>query len=345
MRTLWTLLAIGLLALAGCPTTGDDDASDDDVGDDDAADCVYQAPTEWVAAGALPSARESLAAVSSGGNVILLGGWTGSATSDQVSVAAVSDGQLGTWTDGPALPVGLEHHAAVVVDGVLYVIGGDDGAAGRTEVYRAELGGSLGAWSETAPLPQPRVFHAAVAHGDWIYVVGGLQGFTTAQPTVYRGEVGGDGEIGSWEEARALPDARYAAAALVQDDVLYVLGGAWNGSTATQSGWSAAIEPDGSLGEWYAAMAIPAATLSHGAVLAGDRVVLTGGFDWTTASADAHAALASTGPTTWAPLPSLPDARFAHGAVLVDGHALLLGGWETLGNAMHDAAVSARVCE
>jgi len=80
-------------------------------------------------------------------------------------------------------------------------------------------------------------------------------------------------------------------------------------------------------------------------VLAGDRVVLTGGFDWTTASADAHAALASTGPTTWAPLPSLPDARFAHGAVLVDGHALLLGGWETLGNAMHDAAVSARVCE
>ncbi len=86
--------------------------------------------------------------------------------------------------------------------------------------------------------------------------------------------------------------------------------------------------------------------LSHGTILAGDRVLVTGGLEgWETPSTEVSYAMAKGGPVTWGPAAELPEPRFAHGAVRVGEYALLLGGWEGFNDGIHESIVSARVCE
>jgi hypothetical protein len=151
---------------------------------------------------------------------------------DAVERATFDGTTLGAFSALAPLPLGLTHHAAVVREHVLYVIGGITGANARTDILRSKIdeAGDLGAWEDAGQLPEGRATSAAFVYEDELYVVAGAtkaQGGEVA--TVLRASFQADGSVGSFEELTALPKARaHAHQAPVIGSTIYSAGGSIN---------------------------------------------------------------------------------------------------------------------
>lgn len=84
----------------------------------------------------LPEARGALAAAAGADTVWAIGGRTGD--NDVVARVDVYDRTSDTWTDGLPLPAPREGAVATVVDGVVYVFGGQDGALATSSLKLGE---------------------------------------------------------------------------------------------------------------------------------------------------------------------------------------------------------------
>lgn len=124
----------------------------------------------------------------------------------------------GEWGEGPALRVGRSGHAAVVVDGGVFVIGGEDERGQPLASVEVLLPGAS-AWVEAPPLPTPRTNAAAAVLDGQVYVMGGR---TERKPTD-RVDVLTPG--GGWRAAPPLPSAREGAVAATLDGRIYLVGG------------------------------------------------------------------------------------------------------------------------
>jgi len=116
-------------------------------------------------------------------------------------------------------------------------------------------------WRQTSDLPAPRAGTAAVAHNDFIYVIGGVDGRDFVA-TVEYAPILKDGNIGQWQYAPELNEARGFIDAVVHNGTIYVVGGGNgpSGHNLLRSVESAKINADGSLAPWVLeqnAMKIP----------------------------------------------------------------------------------------
>lgn len=119
------------------------------------------------------------------------GAGPGNAPTDAVYRARIQeDGTLGAWETQPSLPVGVAYAPLAQSAGVLYVLGGETGAAApgdatltgtRTneivyaplDLRTSEIAGA--AWSSNpGSLIKNRASHSAVVAGGWVLVSGGL---------------------------------------------------------------------------------------------------------------------------------------------------------------------------
>ncbi len=94
------------------------------------------------------------------------GGFDGRALS---TTAECYDPSHGGWIDVADMGKGRYGHSMVVLDGLIYAIGGSDGDTRLVECYDP----SADAWTPVAPMLTPRRFTAAAAVDGKIYVVGG----------------------------------------------------------------------------------------------------------------------------------------------------------------------------
>lgn len=87
----------------------------------------------------LPEPRSAMASVFSGGQLICMGGELANATADAKAGITengtftrvdVYDVDLDEWQQGPDLPVGLHSSCAVILDDLIYIIGGRTAAGG-----------------------------------------------------------------------------------------------------------------------------------------------------------------------------------------------------------------------
>lgn len=143
--------------------------------------------------------------------------------------------------------------AVLEVNGVIYALGGIDGRKflKTTEYTRIQPDGSLGSWEKGALLNDARGFFDAVAHNGFIYAVGGGKGDNgkILLRTIERSAIGEGGAIEGWvTEERRLNYPRRCVKLFVANSRIYALGGF--GGTLLDSVESAAINEDGSLGEW-----------------------------------------------------------------------------------------------
>jgi hypothetical protein len=124
------------------------------------------------------------------------------------------------WKSLPDLPVPLNHHAAAVVDGVLYVMGGAVnfglGMVERAEVYA--LLPEATAWEERAPMPEARWGHGAAEMGGKVFVAGGRRAEDKAL-LIY------DPASDRWEIGPDLPTPRDHLGVVALDNLLYTVGG------------------------------------------------------------------------------------------------------------------------
>lgn len=137
---------------------------------------------EWTAEKAsleLPRARAGLAVVESGGRLWAIGGrGDDGVVSGRVDVW---DPALRKWLQQPSLTMPRAHHAAAVVDGELYVLGGFDEQGAAVECVET----LAGQWSSLGRMPKALYGLAAAAAGDRILLSGGAGATDVASVMVY----------------------------------------------------------------------------------------------------------------------------------------------------------------
>ena len=161
-----------------------------------------------------------------------------------------------SWTAGTPMPTPRAHATAVVVDGLIYVIGG---AAGFSTFYSiVEIyDPATDSWTSGDSMPTARDAAAAAYLDGKIYVIGGRQSQYTAWiSTVEVYDIAGE----SWSTGPSLPQPIRDASAFVSGAKIYVPGGYVGGGAATAS----VHVLDTGTGAWTSGPSMPAAVEGYG---------------------------------------------------------------------------------
>jgi hypothetical protein len=132
-------------------------------------DLEADVPT-WEVIGLFPDVRDHLVGAYHKGKVYAIGGrdLLVHSITGRVDVLDVA---TGTWSVGPSLPTPRGGSGAAVIDGSIYVVGGETSthAFDDAEAYDT----SVGAWSVLPPMPGARHGVGVAAADDALYVEGG----------------------------------------------------------------------------------------------------------------------------------------------------------------------------
>ncbi len=149
-------------------------------------------------------------AATAAGRIYVIGGENG----EEISSVEVLDPGTGTWDAGTPMPTARHGIASVVVDDLVYVLGGTaDGVPLSTvEVYDPVLD----SWSRRAAMPTPRSGLVAVEWNNKIFAISGsyldvVEVFDIATNT--------------WATGTPMTTKRHGAGAAVIDGRIYVVGG------------------------------------------------------------------------------------------------------------------------
>jgi hypothetical protein len=182
---------------------------------------------------ALPSGgRTDGTAVQLGSKLAYIGGSDGTKASEQTFLADVYSGTFGPWKPGPALPAARARAGVVVLNGSVYVAGGNgpDGKPTDTVFVATQdlATGAVGAFAanDALKLPEARASAVLVAAGDGLILIGGTNG-SAVQGTVWKSTIDKAGKLQAWAPQASLPagqEVSEASGALVGDFV-YIYGG------------------------------------------------------------------------------------------------------------------------
>ncbi len=189
--------------------------------------------TEWVEAGQLPQPLTIHAVTTLEDQVYILGGTRTFAPDSQVLDAVYTapisaDGSLGEFQELSPFPTPIGWSTLDAVDRHLFAI------SGKVEFNPTQLTETIWA-AEASPDHQlspfeargmtiPRERHTAVVLDRTLVVIAG-GGDTGVLAAVEAAEVDPQGTLGPWMALSPLPEPRYAHAAFVYDNSIYVSGG------------------------------------------------------------------------------------------------------------------------
>jgi hypothetical protein len=290
----------------------------------------------------LPSNREGMGIAADEEHVYVVGGWTPEGTTAEVWIGT-RDGDTLVWTDGPALPVPIEHPAAGLTGGRFWFLGGDDEDGLRTDVFSADVAnGVVGGWVVGEPLDEPLTWVASARDGEHLFFVGGSSDFDSApSAAVHRLEAGDDGAY-TLVPQTPLPEGRFAASAVAADSVLYVVGGATSFSSAADTVWRAPID-DGTVGDWEELATLEDTLIVPALAVTGDTLIVAGGAsNWYVEERRVWQVSLADGGVRHAP--RLPEPRLGQGSARLGDQWILVGGWSDLSGVMHDTAAVTTLC-
>lgn len=276
----------------------------------------------------------------------------------------------GTWTTETPMPTARYAAVAEVVNGILYVVGGNNGSAGL-----ASLDGynpATNTWSSLAPMPSNRWLSEVGVINGQLYVVGGWGGGSCCPNNnlwVY------DPPTNTWSTKASPPTLTAQGAAGVINGKLYVTTAA-NGF----SGWRNFLHVyDPGTNGWTQLPNSPNVHVSPAAGVIAGKFYVVGGHDgigysgatdvydpltnsWTTVNTGAHGFYSSVGSVingllyvvggsngtttmatvevydpvsnTWTPQASMPTARSFPAAGVVNGTLYAVGGSSSSGSLL-----------
>ena len=264
--------------------------------------------------------------------VYLCGGWNGTYTNGVFTAPINSDGTLGTWAVGTALPGTLAASQAIVTKNRVYLIGGTIGNAASNQVgtiYTAAINsdGTLGSWVTDTSLPGALSFSQAIVTKNRVYMLGGRDQISWVS-TVYTAPINSDGTLGAWTTGTSLPSVvSYTQAAVIKNRV-YLFGG-WDGTTSYATVYTASINSDGTLGVWTISTSLPKPVSEAQVIVMKNRVYLLGGWSVTTGySSEIYSSAINADGTlgTWTMDANLPVALSESQVIATKNHVYLLGG-------------------
>jgi len=189
------------------------------------------------------------------------GAGTGLPTRNVLRSRISNDGNLAPWVFDTPLPANRHYIASSTfgLNGVLYVVGGKDGATTRyynNAVWsRPDANGVLSPWRETpafAPEDAGLSFSTVVATPGHLHLIGGLVNATSPTAAVITAPIEADGSIASWQAGPALPEPLWWHNAVALGGRVYVWGGLPTAEYTTISPrvYSAPITGSGELAAW-----------------------------------------------------------------------------------------------
>ncbi|MCB0065373.1 MAG: hypothetical protein KDE19_24780, partial [Caldilineaceae bacterium] len=200
---------------------------------------------EWRVRTSLPMALANVAAAPLGQRIYVAGGSTEAIDKDTSTISDkfwMYDITSDSWTQIGQLPYPLAGAELLAIDNALYLIGGWDGQAAQSEIWRysppkpntkddthsSDVPAGLAEWALITRMPIGRSFFGAVYAKDEIYVVGGYDG--------QQEETRADAYMlatNTWRELPPLPTAR-GGLRLVYDGLdIVAFGGGWTHSLDT----------------------------------------------------------------------------------------------------------------
>lgn len=264
--------------------------------------------------------------------------------SPKVYRAAISSG-LSSYTDLPDLPVGVMHHASLVANGHLFVIGGilnDSTVSNR--IYHAKLraDGSLSQWIlNPDTLPVPLWGHtASFVNGSIIITGGSSTTDTTALNTAYTSMVSPAGNIINISPLPPMSSKRNQHAAAVFGNVIYIAGGFNELGVITASVVYGVVDMYGGVTGWQTATSLPEPLYGLTASADQGRLVVSGGYNDNLGFSVqySYSADLSNGPTfTWSPS-TLYYTHYANAASFIhQGKLYITGGLDIFNATMNQA--------
>lgn len=205
-----------------------------------------------------------------------------------------------SWFTAAPMPTPRTAAAAAALDGVVYVIGGQDGFLRDLDVVEA-FDVAENSWRTVAPLPQPLRYAAAAALDGKVYVMGGLSG-VSGEPlsSVYVF----DAARGEWRRLSDLPVALSGAAAVVMDGRVHLVGGESRLSTLDHH-----LILDSASGTWSSSEPLPAGRGRLGVAVLGGRLWVLGGRGGSTLYSSAEVYVFDPVAEAWDDAVSLPTTR------------------------------------
>ena len=213
------------------------------------SDTFDPATRAWTAGASLPrglwGAASAVLRYPSGGTmasiVVLNGGVDADSIGQNSTFLGIVDasGALASWMPAPdsVIPAPRYLHALAGVDrtnaaleleSVAYMVGGID-TTGRLlpDVFGIGItaAAQYGLWTRLTPLPIARAGAVAIAAFGNLMVIGGFGADSLALTNVHVAIVNPNGTINGWFDGPDLPEGRAFAAAVIDGDRLYVVGG------------------------------------------------------------------------------------------------------------------------
>lgn len=266
--------------------------------------------------------------------VYVIGGATnggGSTCTNRVVRYTLDSSSNLTSPTNTTLPTNLCYHLSLMTKSFVYLIGGFNGSSYLNTIYNAPINadGTLGTWTaSTTTLPANIVLPGTVFIKDSIYVMGGNTSSNVPLDTIYRSEVGLNGNLNSWLLTGKLPTPLYAFKPIVIGDRLYIIGGTTTDNIKSNKVYWCQIEKDGTLGEFKEYTSFPTTITNYEVILNENMVYIIGGLTGTGVTNNVFAASINSDYSlgTWNTITSLPSSMYGTTAVIVNNKLYTFGG-------------------
>jgi N-acetylneuraminic acid mutarotase len=177
----------------------------------------------WSAVAALPAGTErgGGVAIARANDILVVGGVRGGTAVNEVSRYVPASDSYEPFTD---LPARRDHLVGGLIDGVVVVAGGREGAIASHAPSTYVLGEDA-TWSVGSPMPTSRGGMAGAVWGGRLFVIGG-EGNADDESGVFDGVEAYDVGRDQWSTVTPMVRPRHGMGAASLDGVIYVPGGA-----------------------------------------------------------------------------------------------------------------------
>lgn len=182
-------------------------------------------------------------------------------------------------------------------------------------------------WSVEETLPEYLASHTSFVLENEIFVVGGANSLDYS--SIWRANFS-EGDLSTWVQAGALPQSRYWASGVGKDSHVYQIGGASLQISGLYTDSTLLGErEDGGIGSWTEQAPLPQKLGLGAAVISGNNIYFSGGFNSVETSNKVYKATIGVGGSVeeWVEVSSMPIALFGHGMVEDNGNLYIIGGY------------------
>ncbi|HEV2879370.1 MAG TPA: kelch repeat-containing protein [Candidatus Eremiobacteraceae bacterium] len=292
----------------------------------------------WVRGPSLPSPRQDAAAVVLAGRIYLIGGF--GPRNQQMDTTLVWEPQVvpgeprgeaeragsrfGVWTYAARIPEPVDHAAAAVVGGSIYVLGGRIENLVTNKFWRYDAGTDT--WTELPSMPIPRFGPTMQAVGERLYVIGGAisHGADATSMMVY------DIPSATWARYEyAVGNERQALQSALIDDKIAIVGG--RDDQERNLPFCDIFDP--LRGRWQTCMGLHQARSDFGLSVVNGRLIATGGENLRAYQPTQTMEISEPGINGWLSGPWLPSPRHGMSQVTLGNVVWVIGGASSTGTA------------